>query len=49
MNPRVRAVLARNGGFITTPQAYDAGLSVGHIRSAVTSGKLVAIRRGVYA
>ena len=48
MDSRVRAAIARNGGFITTPQAYDAGLSRGHIRSAVVSRQLVAIRRGVY-
>ena len=48
MDPRVRAAINRNGGFLTTPQAYDAGLSVGHIRSAVRVGALIAIRRGVY-
>jgi hypothetical protein len=49
MNPRVHATIARNGGFITTPQAYDAGLSVGHLRHAISSGQLVPIRRGAYA
>jgi hypothetical protein len=49
MNPRVHATIARNGGFITTPQAYDAGMSVGHLRHAISSGQLVPIRRGVYA
>ena len=49
MNPRVRAAFARNGGFITRPEALDAGLSVGHINSAISAGALVPLRRGVYA
>ena len=49
MNPRARATIARNGGFLTTVQAKDAGLTLGHIRSAVRAGELVTVRRGVYA
>ncbi len=47
-NARTMAVMAANGGLITTAQAYDCGLSASSIRGLVRLGAWVVVRRGVY-
>ncbi len=49
MNVKAQAVLSANHGLITRPQALDAGLTSADIRFLLRSGRLVLVRRGVYA
>jgi hypothetical protein len=49
MDPRVTAVINRNGGVIARAEALDLGMSPGEIRAQVESGRWVRLRRGVYA
>ena len=46
---RLRATLARNDGLVTRADALDAGLPPSRIAELLRAGKLVIVRRGVYA
>ena len=48
MNAKAMAVMAANGGLITTAQAYDCGLAAPAIRHLLRTGRWVVVRRGVY-
>jgi len=48
MEPRVLAHMARQHGMITRSQLRQLGVDDGVVRRLVTTGQLVAVRRGVY-
>jgi hypothetical protein len=41
------ALMARNGGLLTRPEAYDCGLYPETVRHLIRTGALVVVRRGV--
>jgi hypothetical protein len=49
MNVKAQAVMAANHGLITRSQALDCGLSSADIRHFLHIGRLIPVRRGVYA
>jgi hypothetical protein len=49
MRPEVIARMSAQHGLITRRQAFAAGMSADHVDRLVRSGRLIALRRGVYA
>lgn len=49
MNAKAYALMARNGGVLTRPEAYDCGLHPESVRHLLRTGRWVLVRRGVYA
>jgi predicted transcriptional regulator of viral defense system len=49
MNTKLVATMASHGGLLSHAEALDCGLSANTIRQLIRSGRLVVLRRGMYA
>jgi hypothetical protein len=49
MNPKAMALMAKNGGLLTSWEAYDCDLFPEDVRADIRHGRLVSVKRGVYA